>query len=274
LAGLVSPPAGGHSYVRPKTRGGATGGAHPQIQNGRFDYRTVSGTAILARPGSRFPQETRPFHDGPLIALPGVSVVAPLDPSSSEESAGSGTRLLRIPVNNDTSPMHPFSDYASFILDRMEPDRRYEPQDLRGFVPDISTEHLREIMHELWVNRQVERAGSSCSSSDFTRDSRRQIGRLIRSRRVRGFFQVDLSACEGLRQTEARATRTGAAHDSPRRCLQKYAKRMPNTERYLVHALRNTWLRAHIVKSSTHPRLSGCVQCSSRRSSKYVFSIS
>ena len=42
--------------------------------------------------------------------------------------------------------MHPFSEYASFILDRMEPDRRYEPQDLRAFVPDTSIEQLREIM--------------------------------------------------------------------------------------------------------------------------------
>ena len=64
-------------------------------------------------------------------------------------------------MNTQTSPMHPSSEYASFILDRMEPDRRYEPQDLRAFVPDSSIEQLREIMHELWVNRQVERAGSS-----------------------------------------------------------------------------------------------------------------
>jgi hypothetical protein len=52
------------------------------------------------------------------------------------------------------------SEYASLILDRMQPDRRYEPQDLRAFVPDLSLEHLREIMHELWVNRQVERVDS------------------------------------------------------------------------------------------------------------------
>ena len=68
---------------------------------------------------------------------------------------------MRIPVNNETSPMHPLSKYASFILDRMEPDRRYEPLDLRGFVPEIGVEHLREIMHELWVNRHVERTGAS-----------------------------------------------------------------------------------------------------------------
>ena len=55
--------------------------------------------------------------------------------------------------------MYPLSEYARFILDRMEPDRRYEPEDLRAFVPDASLERLREIMHELWINRQVERVG-------------------------------------------------------------------------------------------------------------------
>jgi hypothetical protein len=53
--------------------------------------------------------------------------------------------------------MHPLSEYARLILDQMEPDRRYEPQDLLAFVPDTSIERLREIMHELWINRQVER---------------------------------------------------------------------------------------------------------------------
>jgi hypothetical protein len=43
----------------------------------------------------------------------------------------------------------------------MEPDRRYEAPDLRAFVPDASADKLREIMHELWVNRQVERVGYS-----------------------------------------------------------------------------------------------------------------
>jgi hypothetical protein len=41
----------------------------------------------------------------------------------------------------------------------MEPDRRYELEDLRAFVPGASTERLRELMHELWINRQVERVG-------------------------------------------------------------------------------------------------------------------
>ena len=41
----------------------------------------------------------------------------------------------------------------------MEPDRRYEPEDLREFLPGTSVERLREVMHELWLNREVERAG-------------------------------------------------------------------------------------------------------------------
>jgi hypothetical protein len=63
-------------------------------------------------------------------------------------------------LNRDVA-MHPLSEYASFILDQMEPGRRYEPQDLRACVPDASVERLREIMHELWINRQVERVGYS-----------------------------------------------------------------------------------------------------------------
>ena len=57
--------------------------------------------------------------------------------------------------------MHPLSEHASFILNRMEPARVYEPQDLRAFVPDAGVDRLREIMHELWINRQVERVGYS-----------------------------------------------------------------------------------------------------------------
>ena len=57
--------------------------------------------------------------------------------------------------------MHPLSEHARFILDRMDPDRLYEPEDLRTFVPDNSVERLREIMHELWISRQVERVGYS-----------------------------------------------------------------------------------------------------------------
>jgi len=53
------------------------------------------------------------------------------------------------------------SERARVILDRMEGDRRYEMPDLRAFMPDASVEGLHDVMHELWVNRQVERAGTS-----------------------------------------------------------------------------------------------------------------
>jgi len=57
--------------------------------------------------------------------------------------------------------MHALSKLARSILDRMEPDRRYEALDLRALAPDASAEKLHDVMHELWVNRQVERAGYS-----------------------------------------------------------------------------------------------------------------
>jgi hypothetical protein len=57
--------------------------------------------------------------------------------------------------------MHALSKDARCILDRMESDRRYELLDLRAFVPSASAEGLSEVMHELWINRQVERVGYS-----------------------------------------------------------------------------------------------------------------
>lgn len=57
--------------------------------------------------------------------------------------------------------MQALSKLARSILDRMQPDHRYEALDLRAFAPDASAEKLQEVMHELWVNRQVERAGYS-----------------------------------------------------------------------------------------------------------------
>jgi hypothetical protein len=57
--------------------------------------------------------------------------------------------------------MQALSNVARFILDRMEPDRPYETSDLRALVRHASAEQLRELMHELWVNRQVERVGYS-----------------------------------------------------------------------------------------------------------------
>lgn len=57
--------------------------------------------------------------------------------------------------------MHPLSEIARMILDHMEPDRRYGAQELRAFSPDLGIERVRDIMHELWIHRQVERAGYS-----------------------------------------------------------------------------------------------------------------
>lgn len=48
---------------------------------------------------------------------------------------------------------------ATTILEQMEPDRTYEAEDLRTFAPDLTLEDLRDVMRELWVARQVERAG-------------------------------------------------------------------------------------------------------------------
>jgi hypothetical protein len=57
--------------------------------------------------------------------------------------------------------MHQLSEYASVVLDRMEWDRRYDSPELHGFVPDTTIEGLRDIMHELWIHRCVERVGYS-----------------------------------------------------------------------------------------------------------------
>ena len=54
---------------------------------------------------------------------------------------------------------HSLSEHARLILDRMEPDRQYDAQALQAFVPDVGLDRLREIMHELWLERQVERVG-------------------------------------------------------------------------------------------------------------------
>ena len=73
--------------------------------------------------------------------------------------------VLWMPASDDRSlsksHMQALSTLARFILDRMEPDRHYEALDLRAFVRDASAERLAEAMHELWVNRQVERVGHS-----------------------------------------------------------------------------------------------------------------
>jgi len=57
--------------------------------------------------------------------------------------------------------MHALTTVARAVLDGMAPERRYEAEDLRALAPGASAETLRDVMHELWVNRQVERVGHS-----------------------------------------------------------------------------------------------------------------
>jgi hypothetical protein len=57
--------------------------------------------------------------------------------------------------------MNALSEPAAAIVEGMDPSRIYEPWELRELVPDTSPESLRELMHELWVNRYVERCGYS-----------------------------------------------------------------------------------------------------------------
>jgi hypothetical protein len=67
--------------------------------------------------------------------------------------------------------MYALSETATTILERMDPNRIYEPMELRELVPDASPESLRELMHELWVNRYVERCGYSGWRRDESRCS-------------------------------------------------------------------------------------------------------
>jgi hypothetical protein len=57
--------------------------------------------------------------------------------------------------------MPALSPRAAHILEQMEPNLGYEASELRQFVPELSAEALREVMRELWIERQVERFGHS-----------------------------------------------------------------------------------------------------------------
>jgi len=57
--------------------------------------------------------------------------------------------------------MPTLSEFARIVLEHMEPDRRYGAQEVRAFCPDMGIERVRDIMHELWLHRQVERVGCS-----------------------------------------------------------------------------------------------------------------
>jgi hypothetical protein len=61
--------------------------------------------------------------------------------------------------DNPRIAMDTLSESARSILDRMKPDRSYEIADLRALMPHTGADTLREMMHELWVNRHVERVG-------------------------------------------------------------------------------------------------------------------
>jgi hypothetical protein len=47
------------------------------------------------------------------------------------------------------------------ILDVMAWDRGYEAATLKAMFPDVSMDTLREAMHALWIDRRVERIGTS-----------------------------------------------------------------------------------------------------------------
>jgi hypothetical protein len=55
--------------------------------------------------------------------------------------------------------MQDLSSEAAAILASMEPSRAYQAADLQARFPGTSRDGLREIMHELWVHRCVERFG-------------------------------------------------------------------------------------------------------------------
>ncbi len=81
--------------------------------------------------------------------------------------------------------MHTLSESALIILDHMEPDRRYDAQEVRAFCPDVGIERVRDIMHELWIHRQVERVGHAawrrhCSVSPHAAHSPAGDGRTVR----------------------------------------------------------------------------------------------
>jgi hypothetical protein len=93
-------------------------------------------------------------------------------PTSGDVSCGTGGDIMagifRLAAVGQTRPesppgrhicMHRLTAEAGLILERMETGRRYETDDLRAFLPRAGMERLRELMHELWLNRRVERVG-------------------------------------------------------------------------------------------------------------------
>jgi hypothetical protein len=98
---------------------------------------------------------------------------------------------------------------AKAILERMEPNRSYDAQTMRGFAPDLTLEQLREVMRELWVARQVERVGhggwrrerssSPAAAAVAPRESGRGgSGAAAAAKRVKPEDLFDHNAFEGL----------------------------------------------------------------------------
>lgn len=77
------------------------------------------------------------------------------------QPAFSTNQAARTDVTTSVDADMHLSPRARVILEQMEPNRSYEAKDLRACAPDITLEHLRDVMRELWVARQVERAGYS-----------------------------------------------------------------------------------------------------------------
>jgi hypothetical protein len=71
--------------------------------------------------------------------------------------------------------MQTLSPNAAAILDRMEPNRGYEALEVSTFVPGVTMDRLGEIMHELWVNRYVERFGYSGWRLDRSRCAAQEV---------------------------------------------------------------------------------------------------
>jgi hypothetical protein len=115
---------------------------------------------------SPFARRQRCQHARIVAALAGQTPVTTVLTSNRDPApAGLASAVLWMSASDDRSysriAMQALSKLARFILDRMEPDCSYEPLDLRALAPNASAEKLREVMHELWVNRHVERVGSS-----------------------------------------------------------------------------------------------------------------
>jgi hypothetical protein len=116
---------------------------------------------------SPFTGKKRRRHPSLIVAAGQITLTAVISTNEETATARSGltSAVLWMPAPDDSPfssvAMYTLSRAARFVLDRMEPGRRYDVLDLRAFVPNASAEGLREVMHELWINRQIERVGYS-----------------------------------------------------------------------------------------------------------------